>query len=189
MSKGPGKVACALEAIFANEPDNAFTIEDLCDRVYQGVDQIEKKHRVAVLRAVHVLAKRDVNLDYARSEHLGRTVIFYRGDRVLSYAMARLKADFLNQYRSVGSRHSQIDTEADLRARLQPGGQDQHLVLPGGAWWRHTEMFVAKRDGDAERFAELEKEQEESTARMIETLATSLQKISADIHEPAEAAT
>jgi hypothetical protein len=51
MSKGPGRVSRAIEAALEAEPDNAFTVEDLCDRVYRGINRVEKKHRVAVLRA------------------------------------------------------------------------------------------------------------------------------------------
>ena len=36
----------------ATRPEGAWTIEDLCDLVYLGVNQVEKKHRVSVLRAV-----------------------------------------------------------------------------------------------------------------------------------------
>jgi hypothetical protein len=62
MSKGPGRVERIIEAVFAAEPDNAFTIEDLCDRVYPG-EPIEKKHRVSVLRAAKQVAKRRDEID------------------------------------------------------------------------------------------------------------------------------
>jgi hypothetical protein len=50
MSKGAGRVERAIAGVFEAEPDNAFTVEDLCDRAYPG-ELVEKKHRVAVLRA------------------------------------------------------------------------------------------------------------------------------------------
>jgi hypothetical protein len=37
MSRGPGRIERAIEAAFAAEPDNAFTIEDLCDRIYPEI--------------------------------------------------------------------------------------------------------------------------------------------------------
>jgi hypothetical protein len=46
MSRGPGRIERAIAAVL-DEAD-AFTIEDLCQRIYGGT---EKKHRVAVLRA------------------------------------------------------------------------------------------------------------------------------------------
>jgi hypothetical protein len=57
MSKGPGRIERALAAIFDGEPGNAFMTEELCEMIYPGC-RIEKKHRVAVMRAVAKLAKR-----------------------------------------------------------------------------------------------------------------------------------
>jgi hypothetical protein len=50
MSRGPGRVDRAIDAIFAAEPDNAFTTDDLAQRVYR-VNQPSKTHRVAILRS------------------------------------------------------------------------------------------------------------------------------------------
>jgi hypothetical protein len=50
MSRGPGRVQRSILALIKDEPDGAWTIEDLCRHIY-GVRTIEKKHRVAVLRA------------------------------------------------------------------------------------------------------------------------------------------
>ena len=61
MSRGPGRIERAIAAILDAEPDNAFTTEDLCERVYPGVNRVEKKHRVAVLRAANKLIKRRDN--------------------------------------------------------------------------------------------------------------------------------
>jgi hypothetical protein len=48
MSKGPGRVQRAIRAIFAAEPDNAFTTAELCARVYGT--RVTNKHRIAVIR-------------------------------------------------------------------------------------------------------------------------------------------
>jgi hypothetical protein len=55
MSRGPGRVTRSLKAIFDRSPDGIFTTELLCRRVYR-MAPVEKKHRVAVLRALKVLA-------------------------------------------------------------------------------------------------------------------------------------
>src|SRR6266852_1906054 len=91
MGKGPGRVEQIIDAVFAAEPDNAFTIEDLCERVYPG-EPIEKKHRVSVLRAAKQVAKRCGDIDTMIGEGLGGTLIFFDQYCVLSYAMARLKS-------------------------------------------------------------------------------------------------
>jgi hypothetical protein len=52
MSKGAGRVERVIAAAFANAaPMEVLTTEGLARLVY-GVEQVEKKHRVAVLRAV-----------------------------------------------------------------------------------------------------------------------------------------
>jgi hypothetical protein len=163
MSRGPGKVERAIAAALDAEPDNAFTVEDLCDRVYLGVNRIEKKHRVAILRAAANLMKRRDTLDRMQSDGLGGASVYYNLDNVMSYAMARLKSDFLNNYRSNDPRvhPSNIETEADLRAKLAKGGDDYEHVKRGGAWWTFTQEHIAeleaKRSGDKKRLAKVRK--------------------------------
>jgi len=82
----------AIVAYFEVEPDNAFLLSELCERVYHGVNRIEKKHRVAVARA----AKAIKTLDHMKRETLGGELVFYDPLNIMSYAMARLKSNFLN---------------------------------------------------------------------------------------------
>jgi hypothetical protein len=51
MSRGLGRVGRAIKAVFEAAPDDAFTVEELCRLIYPGISQVEKKHRVAVIRA------------------------------------------------------------------------------------------------------------------------------------------
>jgi hypothetical protein len=166
MSKGHGRVALALDALFDAEPDNAFTLEELCERAYPGVNRIQKKHRVSVARAAHKLADRRPEIRRFRTEGLGRALVFFRHDRVLSYAMARLKTDFLNSYRSKDRRtppHQRKD-EDDLRRILTE--QDRHLIAPGGAWWRHVQVFLAVATNDPEKLARLQAEEQANLAQV-----------------------
>jgi hypothetical protein len=55
MSRGPGTVQRRLQEIFAREPKGVFTTEMLCRGMY-GQKKVQKKHRVAVLRALKRLA-------------------------------------------------------------------------------------------------------------------------------------
>ena len=50
MSKGPGQIQRAIRELLDAHPNEAFTTDELCECCYPGV-VIEKKHRVAVLRA------------------------------------------------------------------------------------------------------------------------------------------
>jgi hypothetical protein len=173
MGKGLGHVGRAIEAILIAEPENAFTVEDLCDRVYRGINRIEKKHRVSVIRAAKSVAKRHANLESWRSEQLGGTMIFRTADNVMSYGMARLKSDFLHNYRSTDPRcmPSRITIEEQLRARLIEGGKDHQYVVPGGAWWDHVELWKAEQARDSKTVTKLKKKGERSLAKLWKDLA------------------
>ena len=139
MSKGLGHVGRAIAAAFDAEPDNAFTTDELCQRVYKSEWATERSKRVAVLRAVKSLAVHRPDLDVTstrKAYERGQEAVFYRRDRVLSYAMAQLK-------NYAGPRGA---TDDELRALLAPGGREHHLTQPGGSWLRHTEMAIAERD-------------------------------------------
>ena len=59
MSRGPGHVERKLGDVFARAPQSVFTTDVLCRRVYR-VKEVEKRHRVAVLRALKRLAARSM---------------------------------------------------------------------------------------------------------------------------------
>jgi len=50
MSRGPGRIERAIEQAFSADPEATHTIDDLA--LAAGLNRVEKKHRVAVLRAV-----------------------------------------------------------------------------------------------------------------------------------------
>jgi hypothetical protein len=185
MSKGAGRIERAIAAVLDGEADNAFTTEDLCDRVYSGINRVEKKHRVAVLRAANKLLKRRDNTGCQQCGNLGGTRVYFNVDNVMSYAMARLKADNFNHYRSKDDRwftpehhpkwfrdamgykkgyqyQKHRSSEAELRAELAEGGPNHKNVVPGGVWWKHTQQAIAemeaKRVGDTKRLEEIEAE-------------------------------
>src|SRR5262249_19279133 len=135
MSKGPGQVQRAIMAAFESEPDNAFLLSELCERAYPRINQIQGKHRVAVTGA----AKTNNTNDPIQRQTLGRELVFYDPLNVMSYAMARLKSDFIDgeDYRNNDPRKAQLrkrskrkaTTEQDLRKRLAPGErQHKHIV-------------------------------------------------------------
>ncbi len=159
MSRGPGRVEQAIMAAIEAEPDNAFTVEDLCDRVYQGVNRIEKKHRVAVIRAMRNAAERPNDLEFMTGEGRGNTLVLFNRYNVPSYAMARLKADKLNYYRTKDDHLSVLEQEARLRAELQPGSRIHSLNVEGGAWMRHVRLWTAQRDGDKKLIRAIEAEE------------------------------
>jgi hypothetical protein len=167
MSGGPDRTQRIVGAILDAEPDNAFTTEELCERVYPGVS-VEKKHRLSVIRAGRALAGRRAEIGLMTGEGLGREFVFYRRDRFGSYVMARLKASHWRRYRSkyprVASRNA--TGQADPRKRFE---DDLHreLMAPGGPWWQEVQIFLAERDGDVERADELKAQVAREFARRM----------------------
>jgi hypothetical protein len=164
MSKGPGRIERAIAAIFDRERDNAFTLEDLAERVWPGLNQVEKKHRVSVARAARNLARRRPEIQCWEGEGLGGALVFFRHDEIMAYAMARLKVSRFERYRSNDPRYYRSEDEDDLRRTL---GNEQHRKLIGGAWRRHVDIFVAELAGDVEKAARLNAENEADLARVL----------------------
>ncbi len=71
MSRGPGKLQQAIWHLIHSQPDGAWTIEDLCYLIYEGIDRVEKKHRVAVIRAVDKIIVDDPDWTLLQSDSPG----------------------------------------------------------------------------------------------------------------------
>ena len=54
MSHGPGHVQRAILALMDAHPHGAWITAELCQRVYK-VERVEKRHRVAVIRALRAI--------------------------------------------------------------------------------------------------------------------------------------
>ena len=58
MSAGPGHIMRAIAtALERAEPWQAHSVEDLCREAFPGLAKIQKKHRVAVIRAMGRVAQ------------------------------------------------------------------------------------------------------------------------------------
>jgi hypothetical protein len=159
MGKGPGRVQREIVAAFAADPDNGFTINELCCLIYPDSEYIEKKHTVAILKAAKSLAKRWPDFGWERSERRGRGMVFFNAANMMSWAMARLKGDYIYIY-----------DEEFFRASLLPGGENHRYIVEGGAWRRHRDMWIARRDGDTAALKRLEAEQEQSMTAILPSL-------------------
>jgi hypothetical protein len=138
MSRGPGRVMRAVVAAVEADPHHAVTIDEVCEQLYPPPGGAPaKKHRVAVTRAGKTAARRGNNIGY--TSHMGPRNIaaFYAADDLKAYACAQLKA--LGWWN--GSLH-----------RLKTTFKNH--MEPGGIWWLEVQLFVAERDGDADRAAE-----------------------------------
>ncbi len=145
MGNRIGKLERAIMAAVKAEPNNAFTTAELCARVYRDVKKIEKKHRVAVLRAAETLSGKLHTFRRLRGEHLGGTLVFFDARNVMSYGMARLKADELYDVGDLRVRGWNRQTEESLRAKLA-AARHRELITEGGAWWRHVQSWKAEAD-------------------------------------------
>jgi hypothetical protein len=134
MSRGPGRIERAIGAILAAEPDNAFTVDELCLRIYRpdlsanyrrrlpaSMYRPQLQHRVAAIRAGKAIAGRG-NVAWLRSFQRGGALVCYTADNVMSYGMAHLKGWRTNQ------------TEGQLRARLTDDHDQGRHIRPGGIW-------------------------------------------------------
>ena len=130
MSRGPGRIERAIEEIFDAEPENAFTTEDLCRRIFGAS---ERSHRVSVTRAATNVLMRCRAWKFRGA---CRRRIYYRPHNLMSYGMAQVKADPWYDY-------PHDATEEELRASLLRGGRNQFLMCSGGEWWQN----VARRRG------------------------------------------
>ena len=152
MSRGPGRIERAIYDLFEKHPEGAWTTEDLCRLIYPTANRVEKKHRVAVLRAVKTIMDKtdDRYRDWTcwQAETTGRSLVLFNHANVMSYALARLKLNFCNSYASVRTRAYRRETEEGLLEKLQPGGRNHDYIVPDGAWDRHVRSYIAERDED-----------------------------------------
>jgi hypothetical protein len=150
MCRGLGRIGRALVAIFDGERDNAFTIEDLCERIWPDLypdwqgGQIKRTHRTTVIRAARNIARQRPEVQWLHGQRLGGALVFFRHDEVMSYAMAQLKADRFQRYRSRDPRLHWSQHESGLRRQLDDESY-RKLIGSGGAWRRQVEIFLAGR--------------------------------------------
>ena len=95
-----------------------------------------------MIRAAHNIASQRPEIQWLYSQRLGGALVFFRHDEVMSYAMAQLKADRFQHYRSPRLQWSR-DEDA-LRSELDDE-RYRELIGPGGPWRREVEIFLARR--------------------------------------------
>ena len=153
MSKGPGRVERAIEALFKSKPNDAFATWELCWRVYPSIDRLERTHKVAVTRAAKKVCARLPDWQSMKTWYRGRELVFFNHASVKSYGLARMKCD------------SKYLSDEQIRASLRRGGDHHEYVVEGGTWWRDVQLYIADRDGDtSERAMALRRKEKEVRA-------------------------
>jgi hypothetical protein len=128
MSKGLGRTQLSIRQVLQNNPDEAFTVEEMCVLVYD-VSKVEKRHRVAVLRAGASVIEKLPDFDIGRwYGSPGCPSIFYNWRSFKSYIRARSKAE----------RSSEKDL-CKYRATE---------LAEGGTWWLDFHKRIAELDND-----------------------------------------
>ncbi len=168
MSRGPGAIERAIEAAFLSSPSSIFLTADLVRVAYPGVSRIEKKHRVAVLRAADKVAAR-VHWQGLRCSRPSGSIVYYNLCDVRSYAVGRLRQDFIfwRDYPNVEDLFVLID---------DPGNRHGYwsLVQPGGAWHKHVEINCLARDGRVDEAEVMHKAWNEPLRREMNAIKVAL---------------
>jgi hypothetical protein len=138
MSRGFGAVQRKIAEILTANPDDGFTVPELCWAVY-GVSPPEKRHRVSVLRAAKALMATRPEIGWTGASGYG--LAFFNITSVMSYARARIKA---------------TRWASDIDTLLAPGGSHYNDIVEGGEWWLRVQVWIARQDNDTARLAELQ---------------------------------
>ena len=165
MSKGPGKIERAIEAAFMAAPSATFSVEELGPIAYPGINRVEKRHRVAILRAANKVAVR-LWWKGLTSERPGGAIVYCNLLDVRSYALGRMRADMMDGAEPLERLESWLEEPRFGDPYRHRSKWD--TIQPGGAWWFHVEMAKAEKAGDlaeagrlrAELYASLDRDME-----------------------------
>lgn len=142
MSRGPGRVERAIETTFEANPSRIFSVETLATIAYPGVNRVERKHRVAVIRSADKVARR-LGWVGRRPEKFGGSLIYFNLLDVRSYALGKLRTDFIHNSGGMDEIERLLDDPAAHMSRWS-------WVQPTGAWFKHVEIHKLEHVGRME---------------------------------------
>jgi len=134
-----------IRQILEADPHNAFTIADLCDRL--AIEYGQRKDRVAVIAAAKAASEQIGEYRaWWRAEQRGGTLIFWDRRSVMSYALARLKSDWLYKYHGDAKHRAKLETKFKgwLTGEIDHHFRYDKYVVRGGGWWKHCQDDIAK---------------------------------------------
>jgi hypothetical protein len=86
LVEGPGRIERAIADAFAANSNGILSVDDLVSVAYQGINRVEKKHRVATIRAADKVAAR-IGWACRQAEMAGHPLVYYNLYDVRSYTI------------------------------------------------------------------------------------------------------
>lgn len=157
MSRGPGKIERSLDALFRDNPSDHFTTTELVERIFPGVNRVEKKHRVTVMRAGYKVAKR-MHWTCSRQRRPGGEIVFFNLCDLRSYAVGRMRVIYC------ATRAAANAVWNDEANRMWRSWQ------PGGSWDRQVRINRLRRDGPAEEYEAAAKDYDEKEGKILRAM-------------------
>jgi hypothetical protein len=164
MSRGPGKVERTIEQ--ALQADRSYSIEELALLAYLGINRVEKKHRVAVLRALGNINNR-TPVHWYRAYEPRKRYFVCSGTSVHAYAHGIMRECWWNAGRSL----NEIDN-------ILSNPQIQHVMEPGGLWWTDVEIHKAEAE-----LRKLNADQDHTEAKQLQRQIEALNAHRLNLHE------
>lgn len=157
MSCGFGKIERAIADAFARQPSATFTVEDLGPICYPGLNKVEKKHRVAIIRAADNVAAR---MWWGRTYCSGVLAVYRNLCDLHSYALGEVR-EMLGSWSylmelPLTERLAELDEQVEMAIQ-----KNDDCGIRRGSWRRLAKINTHDRDGtaDCEEYRRLEAEQ------------------------------
>jgi hypothetical protein len=116
------------------DADRSYTVEELARLAYPEITQVEKKHRVAILRTFSNVEKRAPLWFFSTYTPPWRLIVTNRNN-VRSFAHGLLRHSWWNAERTL-----------DDIEKILSDPEIQSVIEPGGFWWAEVEINKAKAD-------------------------------------------
>jgi hypothetical protein len=136
MSRGPGRIERIVEQTLVNA-EQSYTIEELAFIAYSDINQVDKKHRVAVLRALANVQERSPLWWFQTFTPPWRWIITNRNS-VRSYAHGLLRSSWWLA----------PDYSLNKVEKILADPAVQSVMEPGGLWWIEVEMNKTDNECD-----------------------------------------
>jgi hypothetical protein len=170
VSRGPGRIERAIIEAFTANPSMTFTVDDLAAIAYPGLNRIEKKHRVAVLRAADKVAAQ-LWWGGRRMERPGHPVVYFNLLDHRSYVIGQIRAT--DDWWGMG--HCEITAAIDDPASdFVAVSRWRKDLQPGSPYWQHVEINRAEHQRDHEKAEALRAELKTSLGGLAAALGIRL---------------